>query len=544
MDRVMALVLKSLDEQKVAQWKPDYLEPVIDHLAEGAAFRITLIDRQGKVVADSEVSGQKLSELENHANRPEVKEALSQGWGESLRYSTSIQREMLYVARPFPEGVIRISMPLTYLNKPLQELKSVLFYGLWVGGIVSALISLWVARRFSKPLRELTFAAQAMSRKNFQVKVPVHGNDEISSLAKSFNELSKILGGLVQELSEEKNLLRATLDSMVEGLIVLDPSGKIVIANPAFKNMFHFNHDPEGYAPIELFRHAELQGIVESLVSGKECKSCEIEIQREGLKYIMVQGAPIASERGIEGSVLVFYDITSLRHLEKVRKDFVANVSHELKTPLTAIKGYAETLLSGALKDEENAVKFLKIIDQHSDRLNSIVLDLLDLSKIESEQYRLQLEQLNLEPFLDEVQATFEKSLQAKRINLKILNEVTTPVFCDAGALRQVLNNLLDNAIKYSQEGSKIEVKVGAGKSGLQVSVRDQGAGIPAEHLPRIFERFYRVDTSRSRQQGGTGLGLSIVKHLVQLHGGEIWAESKLGEGSVFHFTLPQIGVV
>lgn len=544
MDRVMALVLKSLDEQKVAQWKPDYLEPVIDHLAEGAAFRITLIDRQGKVVADSEVSGQKLSELENHANRPEVKEALSQGWGESLRYSTSIQREMLYVARPFPEGVIRISMPLTYLNKPLQELKSVLFYGLWVGGIVSALISLWVARRFSKPLRELTFAAQAMSRKNFQVKVPVHGNDEISSLAKSFNELSKILGGLVQELSEEKNLLRATLDSMVEGLIVLDPSGKIVIANPAFKNMFHFNHDPEGYAPIELFRHAELQGIVESLVSGKECKSCEIEIQREGLKYIMVQGAPIASERGIEGSVLVFYDITSLRHLEKVRKDFVANVSHELKTPLTAIKGYAETLLSGALKDEENAVKFLKIIDQHSDRLNSIVLDLLDLSKIESEQYRLQLEQLNLEPFLDEVQATFEKSLQAKRINLKILNEVTTPVFCDAGALRQVLNNLLDNAIKYSQEGSEIEVKVAAGKSGLQVSVRDQGAGIPAEHLPRIFERFYRVDPSRSRQQGGTGLGLSIVKHLVQLHGGEIWAESKLGEGSVFHFTLPQIGVV
>lgn len=544
MDRVMALVLKSLDEQKVAQWKPDYLEPVIDHLAEGAAFRITLIDRQGKVVADSEVSGQKLSELENHANRPEVKEALSQGWGESLRYSTSIQREMLYVARPFPEGVIRISMPLTYLNKPLQELKSVLFYGLWVGGIVSALISLWVARRFSKPLRELTFAAQAMSRKNFQVKVPVHGNDEISSLAKSFNELSKILGGLVQELSEEKNLLRATLDSMVEGLIVLDPSGKIVIANPAFKNMFHFNHDPEGYAPIELFRHAELQGIVESLVSGKECKSCEIEIQREGLKYIMVQGAPIASERGIEGSVLVFYDITSLRHLEKVRKDFVANVSHELKTPLTAIKGYAETLLSGALKDEENAVKFLKIIDQHSDRLNSIVLDLLDLSKIESEQYRLQLEQLNLEPFLDEVQATFEKSLQAKRINLKILNEVTTPVFCDAGALRQVLNNLLDNAIKYSQEGSEIEVKVAAGKSGLQVSVRDQGAGILAEHLPRIFERFYRVDPSRSRQQGGTGLGLSIVKHLVQLHGGEIWAESKLGEGSVFHFTLPQIGVV
>ncbi len=540
----MALVLKSLEEQRITQWKSEYLDPIIDHLAEGSTFRITLIDSQGTVIADSEVSAPKLAAMENHLNRPEVQAALNQGWGESLRYSTSVQKEMLYVARPFPEGIIRISMPLAYLNKPIQELRSVLFYGLWVGGIVSALISLWVARRFSKPLRGLKFAAQAMAQKNFEVKVPVKGNDEISSLAKSFNELSDILGGLVQELSEEKNLLRATLDSMLEGLIVLDPSGKIVLANPAFKNMFHFNHDPEGFTPIELFRHAELQEIVAFLIAGKACKSCEIEIQREGLQYIMVQGAPFASNQGIEGSVLVFYDITSVRHLEKVRKDFVANVSHELKTPLTAIKGYAETLLAGAIHDEENAIKFLKIIDQHSDRLNLIVLDLLDLSKIESEQYRLSLEEVELAPLLVDLKTTFEKALQAKKIQLKLHCETVKFIYCDAGAIRQVLNNLIDNAIKYSQENSFIEVEAISQKSAILFAVKDQGPGIPPEHLPRIFERFYRVDPSRSRQQGGTGLGLSIVKHLVQLQGGEIWAESNLGEGSRFYFTLPQTTLV
>lgn len=544
MDRLMGLVLKSLEGQKPARWDSESLEPLVDHLAEGAVYRITLIDRQGKVVADSEVSGPRLAELENHSNRPEVREALAQGWGESLRYSTSIQKEMLYVARPYPQGVIRVSMPLTYLKKPLQELKSVLFYGLWVGGIVSALISLWAARRFSKPLRELTVAAQAMAQRNFQVKVPVRGGDEISSLSRSFNELSKILGDLVQELVEEKNLLRATLDSMLEGVIVLDPSGKIVLSNPAFKAMFSLSQAPEGFTPIELFRSAELQEIVQTIVAGKECKNAEVEMQREGLRFYLVQGAPFASEQGIEGSVLVFYDITSLRRLEKVRKDFVANVSHELKTPLTAIKGYAETLMSGALEDRENAPKFLKIIEQHADRLNRIVLDLLDLSKIESDQYRLQLERVELEPFLEDLRLTFERPLAEKKIHLEIRKEGLDMIWCDGSALRQVLSNLLDNAIKYTQAGGLVELTAEARGANALFCVRDTGPGIPPEHLPRIFERFYRVDPSRSRQQGGTGLGLSIVKHLVQLHGGEIRVESELGKGSAFRFSLPQAGLV
>lgn len=539
LDQLLVLVIKSLEEQKISHWLPETLEPLIDHLAAGGIYRITLISPQGKVLADSEVSGQKLAELENHSKRPEVQEAFQKGWGESLRYSTSVQKDMLYVARPFQGGVLRISMPLVSLSHSLNELKSVLFYGLWVGGIISAFLSLWVARRFSKPLQDLTISAQAMTRGDFQRRVPVRGRDELATLARSFNELALILGDLVEKLSEEKKQLRITLDSMVEGVIVLDAAGKIILANPAFRNMFDFSHPPEGYSPIELFRNSDLQDIVDCVIAGKECKNCAIEIQREGIQYFMVQGAPFISEEGIEGSVLVFYDITSLRHLEKVRKDFVANVSHELKTPLTAIKGYAETLLSGALEDKENAPKFLKIIDQHADRLNRIVSDLLDLSKIESESYKLLFEKVNLPSLIDELKITFQKPLETKKIALNIQTGKIENLLADPIALRQILSNLLDNAIKYSQGGGQVEVKVLPQDCKILFSVKDTGLGIPSEHLPRIFERFYRADPSRSRAQGGTGLGLSIVKHLVQLHGGEIWVESTLGEGSTFFFTIP-----
>ncbi len=544
LDQILSLVEKSIEEQKISHWNIEELEPLIDHLAQGAEYRITVINAQGKVLADSEVSGQKLFELENHAGRPEVKEALQNGWGQSQRYSTSVQKDMLYVARPFQEGVLRISMPLTYLTQSLVKLRSILFYGLLWGGLFSALLSLWVARRFSKPLRELTRAAEAMTHENFQVRVRVRGDDELAKLAKSFNQLSMILGDLVQKLSEEKKQLRTTLDSMVEGVIVLDATGKIIISNPAFRQMFDFHHAPEGYTPIELFRNADLQEIVDSIISGKECKNCEIQIQRENLQYFMVQGAPFVSEGETEGSVLVFYDITSLRRLENVRKDFVANVSHELKTPLTAIKGYSETLLSGAIHDEANAFKFLKIIDQHANRLNDIVHDLLDLSKIESNQYSLHLVKGEIAPLLEDLKSTFEKSLFAKKIEFQISTNGVHDIYADLSALRQILSNLLDNAIKYSQENGKIYLEIKAEKDAIVFIVKDTGMGIPPEHLPRIFERFYRVDPSRSRQMGGTGLGLSIVKHLVQLHGGEVWAESEMGKGSEFGFTIPQMGLV
>ncbi len=544
LDQMINLIMKSLEEQKNQYWNSDNLQVQVNHLAQGADYRITVIDRRGKVLADSEVSAAKLVEMENHANRPEVKEALEKGWGQSQRYSTSLQKDMLYVARPFQEGVIRVAMPLTSLVQSLNQLKSILFYGLFWGGLFSALLSVWVARRFSKPLRALRFAAEQMTQGNFERRVKVKGKDELADLSKSFNELSSILGDLVQKLSEEKKQLRTTLDSMVEGVIVLNAAGKIILSNPAFRSMFEFNYPPENYTPIELFRNSDLQAIVDSVIHGKECKNYEIEIQREGSQYFMVQGAPFLSDQGVEGSVLVFYDITSLRRLEKVRKDFVANVSHELKTPLTAIKGYAETLLSGALQDKENAPKFLKIIDQNADRLNRIVSDLLDLSKIESTQHKIFLEKTELISFFEEIKMTFEKSLSEKQISFSVELGKVKYALVDPGAFRQILNNLIDNAIKYSERGGKVQVCVKEDDRNLLFEVHDSGSGIPPEHLSRIFERFYRVDPSRSRAQGGTGLGLSIVKHLVQLHGGEIWAESEMGKGSTFSFTIPQTGIV
>ncbi len=418
------------------------------------------------------------------------------------------------------------------------------FFTLLVALFVSALASLIMAYHFAKPLREMIGAVQALAQHNFKVRVRRSGRDEVALLAKSFNELALIFGDWVHKLSDEKKQLKVTLDSMVEGVIVLDREGEIVLSNPAFRAMFNLKHPPEGSTPIELFRNADLQQIVEGVVSGKECLNSEIQMQKEGLQYFMVHGTPFTTQQGVEGSVIVFHDITSLRKLESVRRDFVANVSHELKTPLTAIKGYAETLLRGALQDEENAPKFVKIIDEHANRLNRIVQDLLDLSKIESNYYELQLENFKLAPFLDEVQATFEKSLATKNLDFQILNPSVEFVWADPGALRQVLNNLIDNAIKYSQAGAKVELKLEFQKGQLLFCVKDSGSGIPPEHLTRIFERFYRVDISRSRQQGGTGLGLSIVKHLVQLHGGKIWAESEIGKGSAFYFTLPQENLI
>jgi two-component system phosphate regulon sensor histidine kinase PhoR len=427
----------------------------------------------------------------------------------------------------------------------LVHLQKLLGVYLLLGTGIALLISFFLSRHFSGPLRELTSAATRMAEGDLKAQVSIRRKDEVGLLSRRFNYLSERLVELIQRISEEKKQLQVILESMVEGVMVLDSDARILLTNQALREIFEITMAPEGHTPLELVRNAELQAVVDQVLLGHGSLEQEISIMQGGtLKQVMVHASPLKIQGETKGSVLVFYDVTHQRRLENVRKEFVANVSHELKTPLSAIKGYAETLLSGALDDKQNARNFLSIIDRHADRLHQIVQDLLDLSRIESAQYELRLEKIQLGSLLDELKGTFQKELDHKKITWKTTCKADE-VWADPTALRQILSNLCDNAIKYSNSEGRLEITVEPSESGVALfRIQDSGPGIAPEHLPRIFERFYRVDSSRSRQLGGTGLGLSIVKHLVHLHGGEVWAESEIGEGSSFFFTLPQRGMI
>ncbi|MFO1519959.1 MAG: ATP-binding protein [bacterium] len=544
LDQVLILVKDSVEMGSAPRWDMETVDPLVDRLSKGLKSRITVINPQGVVVGDSDVSGKELAALENHLRRPEVEQALREGYGQSTRYSSTVKMPMMYVARPFEHGILRVSIPLSGLYESLARIERLLGLGLLLGSLVAFLMSFWLARRFAKPLGEMTGAVLQMAEGNLRVRVPVKGNDEITVLSRSFNHLSEKMDDLVKRISEEKKQLRVILDSMVEGVMVLDSSGQIILTNHAVGEIFSLQIRPEGLTPLELIRNGDLQQVVKEALSGKDSIEKEIQIEKGGSKQIMVHASPLKSEEGTEGSVLVFYDVTNVRRLENMRKEFVANVSHELKTPLAAIKGYSETLLHGALRDEKNALKFLQVIDHHADRLTQLIQDLLDLSKIESAQYELRLERAAIDPLVEELRSTFAQRLEEKRIVFETVSPPGDTLWVDVTALRQILSNLLDNAIKYSNPGGKISLSVQKKDGALTFCVEDNGPGIPPEHLSRVFERFYRVDQSRSRQLGGTGLGLSIVKHLVQLHGGETWAESELGKGSRFYFSLPQKGTL
>jgi len=544
LDQTLAIAKDALAVDPPARWDPQSVDPVVDKLFPGLEARITIVDPQGRVLGDSSVSEGALLDLENHGSRPEIQSALLKGYGQAMRFSNTLKMNMLYVARPFEHGTLRAALPLSWLDRSLDELKRLLVLSLVVGAFVALFLSFLLARRFSRSLQVMTAAASRMAEGDLTVRVPVKGSDEIARLSRSFNALSEKLSGLVHGLSDEKNQLRVILDSMIEGVMVLDSDQQILLTNRAIEEIFALEVDPEGHTPLELVRNPDLQEVVRETLSGKRSDEREIRIQRKGSKQIIVHASPLYGPEGIEGSVLVFHDITSLRRLEKVRQEFVANVSHELKTPLATVKGYTETLIQGALKDEANAMKFLQVIDRHTERLNQIIQDLLDLSKIESAEYELRLEKVPIAQLVEDLKTTFSKVLEEKKISFETNLQGVDFLWADPSALSQVLSNLLDNAIKYSNREGKIVLNAETVSKGVRFSVEDDGPGIPPEHLSRIFERFYRVDQSRSRDLGGTGLGLSIVKHLVQLHGGEVKVESQWGRGAKFYFILPQEGMI
>lgn len=503
--------------------------------------RVTIISATGIVIGDSEVKPSELGELENHLNRPEVQEALRTGTGSAIRYSSTLRAPMLYVAVPLEgSGILRLALPLTAVDKARGSLHAILFASLTLAVIVSLILSYALSNMTSRTLRSMAAAAARIGSGAFDSRIPVTTRDELGELATVMNDMSARIEGQLERISTEKNRLDTILRGMGEGLMVADTNGVVTLTNPAFRTLFALREEVEGRPLIDLTRHPALhEGFRKVVASGGEQLE-EITLRLSGEQTILTHWVPLLDNGQVQGVVAVFHDISDHKRLEKIRRDFVANVSHELRTPVTIIKGYAETLLSGALtEDPDRAGRFVGIIYSHAERLAHLIGDLLTLSEIESGDLSMERHPIALDGVVRGVVALLEPKAHEKRITVTCTGLEQLPqVQGDRGRLEQVMVNLLDNAIKYTPDAGTVAVTATDEGEMVRVSVADSGIGIPEKDLPRIFERFYRVDAARSRDQGGTGLGLAIVKHIVQIHGGSVAVSSTHGTGSTFSFTL------
>lgn len=521
----------------------EYLNAISTRLGSRSPARVTLIFPDGTVAGESD----KLPEqMGNHRERPEVKTAIEQGKpGQSVRFSISVRKNMLYVAVPVYRdgalaGVVRTAMPLLRMEEVLGGIQHSLLWSAAAVLLLSALLSLFISRRISLPLERIKQGAERFAAGDFSYRLHSIGSVETGALAETMNEMAAQLEERLQTLTKERNQREAVLFSMVEGVLAVDTTGHIISLNKAAARFFSV-FQPEtapGRSIEEVFRNANLQRFVAEVLDGQDIRECELELQNYSLQ---ARGTNLlgAQNRRI-GAVVVFNDVSRLRRLENLRRDFVANVSHELKTPITSIKGFVETLLDGALKNPVESERFLKIVAKHADRLNSIIEDLLMLSRLEQGgEEAMEMQQTELCGILHSAVEVCAQRAAEKNISIKIDCSTALTATVNPPLIEQALINLIGNAVKYSVDGKTVIVSARAENNGIVLSVQDQGYGIETQHLDRLFERFYRVDKGRSRQEGGTGLGLSIVKHITQAHGGTVSVQSRYGEGSTFSIFLP-----
>ena len=507
--------------------------------------RVTIIAINGEVTGDSQVKPEDLKGLENHYNRPEILTAQKNGLGIAIRYSATLQTSMLYVAIPLglksgENGTIRLALPLAQLDKARSNLHTILGIAMTLALLTALFLSYILSNFTSRSLRTMASIASRIGKGEGGLRVPVESRDELGELAMIMNDMSVRIEGQLARISAERNRLDTILRGMGEGLMVTDAKGIITLVNPAFRELFEMGAEVEGKPLIEITRHPDLHNAYKLIIAGKSERHEEITLGSKAEKSILTHWVPLLDGNRLQGMVAVFHDISNIKRLEKIRRDFVANVSHELRTPVSVIKGYAETLLSGTLTaDPERAARFVQIIHSHAERLAALIGDLLILSELESGDISLELRKLSIGGTARHAVMLMEQKAADKGISIDISSIAAAPqVIADPGRLEQVLINLLDNAIKYTPEKGSITITAAEEGEMLKISVTDTGIGIPPRDLARIFERFYRVDEARSRQQGGTGLGLSIVKHIVQAHGGTLSVESSHGKGSTFSFTL------
>lgn len=510
-----------------------------------AATRITVILPSGKVIGDSEEDPEK---MDNHVDRPEVIQALTGQVGMSTRFSRTLQKDMMYVGIPLTKhteiiGVIRTSVPLTHIDEAIKSIEAKIAVGGLLIVVIAAVLSLLISRRISRPIEEIRRGAKCFSRGEFDCRLPVSDSEEIGSLSETMNQMAVELQERISNMTKQRNELEAVLSSMVEGVIAVNNEETVISMNQAAGEMLGANpSNVQGRTIQEVARNIDFQKFVTRALSSEEPAEEDIVFYVDGERILHGHSTVLHDEGGQRiGALIVLSDVTRLRRLENVRRDFVANVSHEIKTPITAIQGFVETLRDGALQNHEDAERFLGIIEEHVDRLNVIIEDLLSLSRIEQEVEKKEI--LLSEGRIRDVLSTAIQLCQVKaapkdiRMALSCHKDLVANI--NPPLLEQAVVNLLDNAIKYSEKKSTIRVEARQTEGEIVVSVRDQGCGIEKRHISRLFERFYRVDKARSRKLGGTGLGLAIVKHIIQAHGGRVTVQSTPRKGSTFSLYLP-----
>lgn len=535
------LEAKTLLVGELSDWHSEpQLQAQMVRLSRETRARITLIAADGKVLADS--SGPP-EHIDNHGDRPEVLEAKNSGVGVKTRFSSTVHEPMMYVARRHDTGpvrYVRLALPLDAVAAEIRWLAGVVWTTVGVTLLLALILSFVIARRISAPLVELASAANSIAQGDYGKRVLVGSTDEVGALAASFNEMSVACANQMAQMQHDRQQLLAIFRSMVEGVVVIDAEQSIQFLNEAASQLLDVPIDAaQGRKIWHLFRNRQLGEAVDKVLASEEPLRCELEWQGEERKVFAVHGTRLPGDP-VRGAVLVFHDITNVRKLERVRQDFVANVSHELKTPLAAIKATVETLLDGALQDPEHNVRFLERVRENADRLHRLVHDLLTLGRIESGQETMEIRPIPLSVLVSGCVARQADRARAKGLQLTQIEPAgEVSVAADEDALAEILDNLVDNAIKYTPAGT-ITLRWFAEGSDAVLHVCDTGVGIPEKDLPRVFERFYRVDKARSRELGGTGLGLSIVKHLVQKLGGNVTAVSQIEQGSTFMVRLPR----
>ncbi|MDF2499529.1 MAG: multi-sensor signal transduction histidine kinase [Anaerosporomusa subterranea] len=522
------------------------LDEKIKEMRSQIGLRITVITAEGSVIADSY---EPLDSLDNHRDRPEVIDALAGKTGSSIRYSNTMKENFIYTTVPITEqgkivGVVRLASSLAPIEANFANVRSVLFAAFAITSLLAILISIRLAGKFTSPLEEITRVAQKMAEGHLDKRVHIRTGDEIELLAHTLNKLASSLDDTVSETLAEKRKLELILAHMDNAVILFDRYGRMETYNEMARTTFGITYSMLGMHNIQVIGNNAFDRALQESVTVRENRSIELKIELRGKKRVFQLAlAPFTNESDVSGVLCVFHDITALQELHERQVDFVANASHELATPLTAIKGFAETLLDGALSDQDLSKKFLTIIHSEAERMQRLVSDLLQLAKLDSSEYRhhVYLEPVDLNLFIDTVAKELSPHWQHKELSLtiKVDNSIPLTVLANPDWLKQVLINLLDNAIKYTLAGGNVTICSQFSEGLAQVSITDTGIGIPASDLPLIFERFYRVEKARSRSAGGTGLGLAIVKFIVEALGGRIWVKSKVNSGTTFSFTLP-----
>ncbi len=513
-------------------------DPVADRLGSTTSARVTIILRDGRVIGDSELTEDELGVVENHATRPEVIVAIKGEQGVSRRFSTTVKTDLLYAAVPYggqpPRGVVRVAMPLTEVDRVIGELRLLLGIGAVLGLVTAVLMSGLASHLLTRTLRTLVRHARSVSGRTS--RAPRAREDEIAGLAGSFNLLAEELQSLMTALGRERDWSEAILECMSEGLFALDDQQRITLANRAALSLLHPGHLPLGQKLPEAMGIDGLQPLVDEALAGRSA-STEFELlERRSPLRIMAHATP---QRGSGGAVVVMHDITETRRLENMRREFIANASHELRTPVSIIRANTETLLDGAMDESEVARGLLEALERNAERLGSLISELLDLSRLDAGHYALEPAPVHLAEAASHVLASLEQAVLKK--HLRVLNEVSpdAQVVADSKALEQVLLNLLDNALKYTPAGGFVVLRDRELDTGMCIEVEDNGPGVPPEHRLHLFERFYRVDPGRSRDMGGTGLGLAIVKSLVEAMGGRVGMRPGRRRGAVFWVVLP-----